>query len=224
VKWCLALVFLAGCRGEVRRDDEEPVWPAEARELCVTQGDVAPRARRLRIDQPAARGFARATSGDAASLDFTYVGPTDAVAALASGDVRAQLGLKLRAQDSCNLIYVMWRVAPKAEVVVQIKRNPGKTAHEACGASGYVRVRPARRAKPTPLAPGSAHTFAASITDDELSVWVDHRLSWRGVLPEVARELRGPAGFRTDNVEIELALRAPAVDGEDACPRDPRED
>ena len=35
---------------------------------------------------------------------------------------------KLRAEDACNLVYVMWRIEPQSRLVVSVKRNPGQHA------------------------------------------------------------------------------------------------
>lgn len=215
IRWWRILVLLAAC-GDARdaATPREPTWPASSSDLCVTRGEV----REHRIVDAAVRGFAPSSRGDAAALAFTYAGPTTKVSELASGAVRHQLGLKLRAEDSCNLLYVMWRVAVRPEIVVQVKRNPAMTQHEDCGTAGYALVAPTHQAAPPPLAAGSSHHLAAAIDANELLVWADHQLVWRGILPEVARSLRGPAGFRTDNVATELALYAPSGDREAPCP------
>ena len=41
------------------------------------------------------------------------------------GELRRQFGLKLRAQDACNLVYVMWRIEPASKLVVSIKCRTG---------------------------------------------------------------------------------------------------
>lgn len=217
IPWWRTLVLLAAC-GDARdaATPREPTWPASSSDLCVTRGEV----RGHRIVDAAVRGFAPRSRGDAAALAFTYAGPTTEVSELASGAVRHQLGLKLRAADSCNLIYVMWRVTPP-EIVVQFKRNPRMTRHEECGTRGYQRLDPTHRAAPPSLAAGSTHRLAAAIDGNELLVWVDRELAWRGLLPEAARRLHGPAGFRTDNVAAQLALFAPTGDREAPCPSAP---
>jgi hypothetical protein len=53
--------------------------------------------------------------------------------ALASGELRRQIGRKLQATDSCNLIYVMWHIEPDTRVTVSIKQNPALHAHDQCG-------------------------------------------------------------------------------------------
>lgn len=204
-----------------------PPASAPVSSLCITEGDVVPTSDHASVREPATRGFLAGSTGDAATLAFTYRGRSQSVAALASGDTRAQLGLKLRAQDSCNVIYVMWRIEPTSEIVVQTKRNDAH-AHRDCGNEGYTRVRPAWRRSPPALGVPEwsaatngttffEHTLAAAIVDDDLEVRADGALVWRGTLPANVRDLRGPVGFRTDNVDVDLVLDAPAR-GEGTCP------
>lgn len=184
---------------------------APAPSLRITEGAPSVSADRAIIREPATRGYLVGSTGDRATLAFTYRGRSHSVAAMASGDERAQLGLKLRAQDSCNVIYVMWRIEPTSEIVVQVKRNDSHT-HDECGNDGYARVRPSFRAKPPALGVPEAfgttldHELRASIVDDQLEVIADDKVVWRGTLPDSARDLRGPAGFRTDNVDIDLSV------------------
>ena len=60
-----------------------------------------------------------------AEARFKYLGPTSQEARLGSGESRRQFGLRLRAQDPCNLVYAMWRIEPEPMLVVSVKRNPG---------------------------------------------------------------------------------------------------
>ena len=205
----LAVAFVLGCGGSSTPPKSEPtakLAPAAADTLCITKGDVAVANDRTRIEQSVVRGFARGTSGDAAALDFVYRGKTEVAVPLASGDVRAQVGLKLRAEDGCNLVYVMWRIEPKPEIVVQIKSNPGKHTHEECGANGYTRVKATKSAKVFPPVPGTTHRMWAEIDGDSLVAWMDERIVWQGTLPDGASKLHGPAGFRTDNVQADVLL------------------
>ncbi|MFN0247674.1 MAG: hypothetical protein ACKV2T_12380 [Kofleriaceae bacterium] len=205
-------------------------------QLCVTDGDVVPSGERASVREPATRGYLAGSTGEAATLAFTYRGRSHSVVALASGDTRTQLGVKLRAQDSCNVIYVMWRVEPKSEIVVQVKRNAART-HDECGNAGYTRVRPTFRERlpalgvPAWTPAGSRdtadhhdHELRAAIVGDELEVFADTKLIWRGALPAAARDLRGPAGFRTDNVDIDFALDAPRDDRDEKprCKHEPQ--
>lgn len=188
------------------------VSPIAADRLCVTKGAAALGSR---VTEPTLRGVALGSSGDAASLSFVFRGDTATSRELASGESRRQLGLKLRAQDGCNLLYVMWRLDPKPSLSVSLKHNPGKRTHQECGASGYTRLKPARSPS-TPLAPvpslvpGASHTLRAELSSGELLAWIDDALVWRGPLPPTALSLSGPAGLRSDNVSFDLIAFATA--------------
>src|SRR5262249_42100776 len=125
---------------------------------------------------------------------------------LASGELRRQIGLKLRAADGCNLVYVMWRLEPKAQLVVSTKLNPGKRTHRECGANGYVNLKPRAGTSPAPPVVGSEHRLHAAIDGKLLRVWADRVLAWEGELPDAALALRGPAGVRSDNGAFTVEL------------------
>ncbi|MBZ0236130.1 MAG: hypothetical protein K8M05_27635, partial [Deltaproteobacteria bacterium] len=161
---------------------------------------------RLHVDEPTVRVVAPASHGDAAALRFTYRGDSETKAALASGQARRQLGVKLRAADGCNVVYVMWRLDPKPFVEVSTKVNPGDRDHDDCGAGGYTKLKAARSEPPPPLRTGATHTLAAEIIGDELTAHIDDKVVWRGRLPAAARALAGPAGMRTDNVALDAEL------------------
>jgi hypothetical protein len=165
------------------------------------------RSGRLQITEPKVRFVVPATHDDAA-LAFRYIGPTEKTAALASGAIRRQLGVKLRAANGCNVVYAMWRFEPKNEVVVSVKRNDGKTIHAQCGANGYKDIAPmVAHAPPAPL-PNQSHVLRAKLTGDRLRVTIDDKPVWEGALPREAFAFDGPAGARTDNVKIELDYHA----------------
>jgi hypothetical protein len=106
-------------------------------DLCVTEGRVhALAGERMEVTAPAMRAVVAGSTSEAAELAFVYQGPASGVKPLASGEVRRQIGLKLRAQDTCNVVYVMWRVEPASKIAVQVKRNPGKRRHAECRAIG----------------------------------------------------------------------------------------
>ena len=178
--------------------------PLTLAQLDITEGSVQQGAPgRLQISQPKVRAVANVETGDAAELRFTYRGPTTVEVPLDGGEMRRQLGLKLRAQDGCNLVYVMWELAPVAKLVVRIKRNPSMQTSEQCGTSGYTTVAPEWSADAPPLRPGSAHTLLASIEDGVLFVRVDGKVVWQGEPGADALALHGPVGVRTDNVELD---------------------
>lgn len=184
------------------------VQPIAQEALCVTKG-----AARIgeRVTQPTLRAFAQRTAGDAASLTFTYRGETEHQRALSSGQDRRQLGLKLRAANGCNLVYVMWRLDPKPKLDVSVKYNPGMATHQQCGAGGYRKVAPVEHIAVPSLVAGGPHTLRAEIDGDQLTTWIDDQPAWRGTLPDHARKLSGPAGLRSDNLAFDLvAFSAPA--------------
>jgi hypothetical protein len=186
------------------------VAPLAADRLCITRGAVADG----KIIEPTVRGFALGAGGDAAELTFVYQGDTDDARELASGQLRRQLGLKLRAQDSCNVVYVMWRLDPRPAIDVSVKYNPTKHSHAECGADGYTKVKPYKKPFVTAFEYKTPHKLRAEIVGDELSVWIDGKLLWQGRLPDSARDIHGPAGIRSDNVKLELiSLAAPHSEG-----------
>jgi hypothetical protein len=175
--------------------------------LCVTKGSLD-RGDVIGVRDPTVRAFARGSSGDAVSMRFVFRGDSAKTRALSSGQMRRQLGLKLRAANSCNVVYVMWRMDPKSMIEVSVKANPGMRTHAECGAEGYTKVKPFTAAPR--LEPGARHTLAAEIVGDELIATIDGQLAWRGALPPNAREIHGPAGFRSDNVAFDIEeLSAP---------------
>ncbi|MFL5263240.1 MAG: hypothetical protein ACJ79L_12635 [Anaeromyxobacteraceae bacterium] len=179
--------------------------------LHVTEGRLG-EGQRLQVDAPKFRAVAPTADGSRAELRFTYLGRTGEAMPLRSGELREQLGLKLRAADGCNVLYAMWRVAPRPGVVVSLKRNPGQHRSDDCTNEGYQNLRPDRAAAVPPLRPGSAHVLAATLARERLEVRVDREVVWEGPLPREALELRGPAGLRSDNVRFEFELAVDAAE------------
>lgn len=179
-----------------------------ARDLKVTLGSVRPKSDgALGVDDAKVRFVAPDTVADVA-MRFTYVGPSAKEARLASGAMRRQVGLKLRAHDGCNVVYVMWRFEPVNELVVSVKSNPGESLHLECGASGYTNVKADRRATMPAIERGSSHAMTARIDGRRLFVTVDGNAAWEGRLPESAFLVDGPSGVRTDNVAVDVAFAA----------------
>ena len=218
------VVAIAGChaRGEVVAEpmpmpapaptgtattSMKPVAPIAHDNLCVTKGSLD-RAEVLGVRDPTVRAFARGSTGDSVSMRFVFRGDSAKARALSSGQMRRQLGLKLRAANSCNVVYVMWRLDPKPMIEVSVKSNPGMRTNRECGAEGYTKVKP-QTAAPA-LEPGTRHTLAAEIVGDELTATIDGQIAWHGALPSAARDIHGPAGFRSDNVAFDIEeLSAP---------------
>ena len=108
--------------------------------LCVTKGALKSLGKKkVRITEPTVRAVRPGSTGDAATLRFTYRGGSPKSRALKSGQMRRQMGLKLRAADGCNLVYVMWRIEPKPGIEIQTKLNPGEHTNAECGTDGYTK-------------------------------------------------------------------------------------
>ena len=161
-----------------------------------------------RVDAPTFRAVAAAHAGDAASLRFSVHGDSTEHRALASGQLRRQLGLKLRAADGCNLVYVMWRRDPTPGIEVSVKRNPGAHTGKQCGNAGYTKLAPTHRGTVPVLDDGREHELRAEITGDVLAAWIDGALAWQGSLPDSARDLAGAPGVRSDNLAFDIAAFA----------------
>jgi hypothetical protein len=182
--------------------------PVSAADLCITEGSLTRGADgRLTVATPKMRAFARIAIADAAETQFTYLGPSAIDSPLASGVLRRQFGLKLRAADACNLVYVMWRFAPESKLVVQTKINPGQHASSECGNRGYQTVTP-RHTTPLPaLSADAAHVLRAQLLGRQLQVTVDGHSVWQGDLAS-ADLAPGPVGVRSDNAKVAFRLAA----------------
>jgi hypothetical protein len=178
--------------------------------ICVTKGALSGSS----VTVPTFRAVALRTSGDAAALGFIYRGGSRETRALASGQVRRQIGLKLRAANGCNLVYVMWRLDPSPQIEVSIKVNPGKRVHRECGAGGYTKLRSTYQRPVSAPREGATHWIQAEIVGDQLLAWIDGKLAWSGTLPQAAGTISGPSGFRSDNVAYDvIGLWAPVGHG-----------
>lgn len=191
-----------------------------ARDFCVTSGRVqALGADAVRVDVGGMRGVAARAFARSAEMAFAYHGASRDVAPLASGELRRQIGLKLRAQDTCNVIYVMWHAEPTPGVFVSVKRNPGKSTHAECGAGGYLNLAPRARTQSPEMTRDGVHVMRADLDGRTLRVLADGVLVWEGDLPDAAFEFDGPAGVRADNGVFDFALRLPRGAGPRlACP------
>jgi len=177
--------------------------------LCVTNGEVTETpGGRLLIDTPSSRAVVPGSSSAAAEIRFRYLGPSQGSKPLASGEMRRQIGLKLRAQDSCNLLYAMWHIEPDSRLAVSVKRNPGQSQHAECGARGYVNIKPARSVTMPRIQVNEWHTLRAELQGTQLTVVADGHAVWEGTVGTAIFEFDGPPGFRTDNARCELEYLA----------------
>ena len=136
-KRALAILTLVICSTGAFAQNESgsALQGIDRNDLCVTNGNVSVLSGGwLAIDTPSSRAVVRAdakyTADQVAEIHFRYLGPTQTSKPLASGELRRQIGLKLQAEDTCNLIYAMWHIEPDAMVAVSVKRNAGMHTHE----------------------------------------------------------------------------------------------
>lgn len=177
--------------------------------LCVTEGAVGDLpGQRLSVDTPKMRAYVNRQTTQSVEANFTYEGPTAAESALGSGTIRRQFGLKLRAQDPCNLVYAMWRIEPESRLVVSVKSNPGQHTSAACTNHGYRNIKPQRAAPVPQLHAGEAHLLRAEMSGAHLAVFVDNSVVWEGNVGPEAQSLSGRVGLRSDNVRLRLQLAA----------------
>jgi hypothetical protein len=112
---------------------------AQRGDFEVTDGKIEKAAgNRLMVVSKEMRATLRKSSAaQNVAVKFTYLGPTREVAHLGNGEVRHQFGIKLKAQDICNLVYVMWNFDSQ-KIAVSVKLNPGQRTHEECLDRGYI--------------------------------------------------------------------------------------
>jgi hypothetical protein len=193
--------------------------PVKAENLCVTEGVLGTvQGTRLSVDSDKMRAYLNFATRQSIDAHFTYLGATATEARLGSGELRRQFGLKLRAQDACNLVYVMWRLEPESKLVVSMKMNRGLASSAQCGNRGYRNIKPNRSAPIPLLRAGDTHALRAELSGATLEVFIDNRPVWQGALGAEALEFDGPVGIRSDNARLQIELRA----GEPLAPGPPR--
>jgi hypothetical protein len=186
-----------------------PIGRVGAGSLCVTNGIVSPLPDgRLAIETASSRGVIRGSDGQTAEIRFRYLGPTADSKPLASGEMRRQIGIKLHAQDTCNLLYVMWHIEPDSKIGVSIKHNPARHTHAECHANGYTTLRPVTSVTMPRILPGETHALRAELRGTELIVLADGRRAWVGTVGGGLAGIDGPVGFRTDNARFEFEYSA----------------
>jgi hypothetical protein len=172
----------------------------------VTSGKIEEAAgNRLQIRVPEFRATLRDETVQSVTVNFTYLGPTQEVFHLDNGEVRGQFGLKLRAKDICNLVYVMYHFDGKYPGInVSVKSNPGQSTSQQCKDNGYINSIPFRIKVDAPIIKvDEPHTLAAELDWLDLTVLLDHVVVWQGTLPNIpAASQEGPIGFRSDNAHI----------------------
>lgn len=184
--------------------------PVSASALCVTSGKVTSTgARRLHVDEGGMRAVVGRDRSRSAELEFTYRGVSTTTARLADGELRRQIGLKLRARDTCNIVYVMWHVEPAPGIFVLVKHNVHQSTHGECGDRGYLVLKPDVVVAAPIVERGATHVLRADVDGTELRVSVNGIRVWGGHLPPEAFSFDGPVGMRADNVAFDFQLRVP---------------
>jgi hypothetical protein len=183
--------------------------PVSRAHLCVTKGAIEEAdGSRLEVKVPEMRAVVAHPTQQVAEAKLTYLGPTSKDKPLGSGEIRRQFGLKLRAQNGCNLVYAMWRIEPKSELVVSVKRNPGMSTHAQCGTNGYHNIKPTRDLAAPRLNEGENHILRAEMEETRMRVFIDGKLTWEGYLDRDVLSFDGPVGVRTDNGRFKFELLA----------------
>ena len=209
----IALLLLAGSASGVAPTGG-PLSPVSRHQLCVTSGSVGTaESGALLIESPEMRAVVASGPARTVEARFRYLGPTKDIKRLASGERRRQFGLKLRAADTCNLVYVMWHIEPDARLAVSVKSNPGLTTHAQCDAHGYRNLKPSHESPVPALRPGQWHRLAASLAGEELDVSVDGNVVWQGSIGGEGIAFDGPVGMRSDNGRFEVELFQSAPEG-----------
>jgi hypothetical protein len=157
---------------------------------------------RLSTDSGEMRATLRTKTEQSATITFTFLGRGATVSALADGEVRYQIGLKMESEDVCNLLYVMWDLNHPT-LRVSVKQNPGMNTSAECHDHGYVNLTPTvERQLPTVML-DSKHTLEATLTGNKLTAWADGVVVWEGE-NTVNPRLNGVLGIRTDNLHVDF--------------------
>jgi hypothetical protein len=187
-------------------------------QFCITEGHITnTEGPWMNVNSTKMRAVLGFAGKPEAELRFRYLGETEDRSRLLSGGERTQLGLKLKAQDDCNVLYVMWRINPVSSLVVQVKSNPGQHRHAECGNSGYTTIRGKFSGQVPKIVEGSEHSLHAVLNGSTLSVDVDGAPTWEGNVADDVSHFDGPVGLRSDNARFDFQLIAHPANGAFAC-------
>lgn len=215
--WRYMLVFYCSLWGIQPMTSDGPAMNT-AEQFCITEGRITrSESQGMRVDSTKMRAVLGWTSKPEAEIRFRYFGETEDRSLLRSGAERTQIGLKLKAQDDCNVLYVMWRISPVSSLVVSVKSNPGQHRHAECGNSGYTNIR-GTLSRPIPkIAEGSEHSLHATLVGALLSVDVDGALVWEGNVGDDGLRFDGPVGLRSDNARFDFQFFAHPASSAPVC-------
>jgi hypothetical protein len=187
--------------------------PVDRSQVCVTNGEIVKQSvDKFVIESPSSRAVVKSSDDDFAAIEFEYLGPTSNDATSASGTIVRQLGLKLHARDSCNVIYVMWNTDPDIGVRISTKINPTKSGHAQCGRKGYKLIHQSKPGEIPAIRIGEARRLEATLKDRIMTVKIDDMAVWHGDVGADAVKSAGYSGIRTDNVRVRFKwLTAPQL-------------
>jgi hypothetical protein len=144
-----------------------------------------------------------------AQLNFTYNGQPSPLVLLSDGTWKSQVCIKVKAEDTCNVVYVCWQVAGNGGpngLLVQLKSNPGDHTDAECpNGIGYSPMNPTSSATPPTITNGSTHSLNASVSGTTLTVSCDGKVCWVGEIP-AAGMISAPMGIRSDNAVVYCQL------------------
>jgi hypothetical protein len=203
------VVLVFGCLTATSlRSSDNPESISHA-QFCITEGSIsAAKDHWMRVDSTKMRAVLGLPSKPEAEIRFRYLGETPERSLLRSGAERTQLGLKLRAQDDCNVVYVMWRINPVSKLVVSVKSNPGQHTHAECENFGYSNMKPAQERPAPKIEEGSEHSLRAVLNGPSLVVYIDGSAVWEGNIADGALRFNGPVGLRSDNARFDFQFFA----------------
>lgn len=186
------------------------LYPIAGSMFCPTAGRVSsPGVETFNVNTSGMRGVVAADASRSVELAFVYRGEIENSTPLANGEMRRQIGLKLRAKDTCNVVYVMWHVSPSSGIAVSVKSNPGLATHVQCGDRGYINLKNDTDVSVPEIEPNEPHTLRADLDGELLRVHADGIETWSGPLPAEASAFDGPVGIRSDNGDFDFQLRVP---------------
>jgi hypothetical protein len=199
-----------------------PLRAVPREQLCITNGVITTNGDgALLVDSAEMRAVVASGAARTVEARLRYLGPTKEVKRLASGELRRQFGLKLRAANTCNVVYVMWHIEPDLRIAASVKSNPGMTAHAQCDAHGYRNLKPSQQSPVPVLRPQEWHRLRASLAGEALTVSVDGTTVWQGKIGAEGLSFDGPVGMRSDNGRFEVELFQSAPEGGSFHPVNP---
>ncbi len=201
---------------------EVQLSPVGRNQLCLTTGSITTtEGGALLVESAEMRAVVASGPARTVEARLRYLGPTREVKRLASGELRRQFGFKLRAANTCNVLYVMWHVEPDARLAVSVKSNPHLVTHAECDARGYRNLKAWRQSPAPLLSVGEWHRLRASLDGEMLTVSVEGDVVWQGPIGADGMAFDGPVGMRSDNGRFEVELFQSAPEGGSFHPANP---